>query len=180
MNFLIVTFLIILLIKPSINLNKISYTLERNRLKNLETHYHTDLNLNKQEKIVNLYFQYLKKLEYESTRNKFLPALPIENNFLQLIQRPLYSILRELPKGGNLHVHDSQMLDRKLFLNLIKNDSSLYNMLYICDKLIFPECKSVNNDQIICNCTSYTLSYFMKNVPLGWSKVNFKYFANRI
>jgi len=62
-----------------------------------------------------------------------------------------------LPKGGNLHIHEFQILDRKLFLESIKN-SSEYDLLYICD-------------QNTCVNKKYYLSYFKGNVPLGWTKV---------
>ena len=151
--------------------NKYMYMMARNELKSLETTYQKFMLLNEREKAVNFYLLDLKSKEYVNTYEKYLPALPVEKVLKNIMSRPLYSMLRLLPKGGNLHMHEPEMLDRRVFLNLIQQDPELYDMLYICDKENKTQCAARVSNSSVCNCSSYSLSYFSKEPALGWTKV---------
>jgi adenosine deaminase-related growth factor len=114
-------------------------------------------NLNSKEKTVNLYLELLRARDFINTKTYFYPSRPIETEIENITNSPFYQFLILLPKGGNLHVHEFQTLDRKLLLESIKN-SSEYDLLYICDQ---------NN----CTKNKYYLSYIKGNVPSGWTKV---------
>ena len=68
---------------------------------------------------MNNYLSYLKWKEFEATKGYFLPAKPIERVLDKIKQSNVYSVLKKLPKGGNMHLHQSK---RKMycFLNRIK------------------------------------------------------------
>lgn len=150
--------------------NKYYYMLARNELRDMETKARNFLDLSAEEKIVHFYFESLKQQEYANTSNRFLPSLPIEDVLDELQGRQLYQLIKYLPKGGNLHMHEPEMLDRKVFLNMIEKDDELYDMLYICDKFNKPQCALKE-----CMCSAYQLRYFTKDQPDdGWSKVNKK------
>jgi len=57
------------------------------------------------EEIVKNYLQHLKRNEYERTKDKFLPAQPIRNVLDQIKASKVYTVLKKLPKGGNMHLH---------------------------------------------------------------------------
>ena len=61
------------------------------------------------EKIVADYLQHLKWQEFQRTKNDFLPFLPIETILPNITSSYLYSVLRKLPKGGNMHTHESKI-----------------------------------------------------------------------
>ena len=63
-----------------------------------------ELNLNPKEKCVNLQMEILKQNEFQNTFKYFYPARPIET---------------DVPKGGNLHIHEFQMLDRRKLLEIV-------------------------------------------------------------
>ncbi len=150
--------------------NKYYYMLARNELRDMETKSQNFHELSEREKIVHFYFENLKQQEYIDTSDRFLPSLPVEDVIDEIMNRQLYQVIKYLPKGGNLHMHEPEMLDRKVFLNLIQNDDELFDMLYICDKFNKPECALK-----ACNCSSYQLKYFAKNNPDdGWTKVKQK------
>ena len=100
-----------------------------------------------------------------SSNAYFKPANPIEDELADMVNRPLYKLLKQLPKGGNLHMHENQMLDRKKLLQIIQNAPE-YDFLYICDPNK-PQCLTS-----VCNCSSYFLSYFPNGAVDGWVKVD--------
>ena len=53
------------------------------------------------------YLTYLKWKEFEATKDYFLPAKPIEKVVYKIKQSKVYSVLKKLPKGGNMHLHQS-------------------------------------------------------------------------
>jgi adenosine deaminase CECR1 len=114
-------------------------------------------NLNSKEKIVNLYLELLQTRDFLNTKKYFYPSRPIESEINNITSSPFYQFLILLPKGGNLHLHEFQILDRKIFLQSIKN-SPEYDFLYICDQ---------NN----CLKNKYYLNFFQVNIPSGWTKV---------
>ena len=59
---------------------------------------------------MNTYLEYLKWQEFEATRGYFLPAKPIEKVLDKIKQSDVYRVLKELPKGGNMHLHQSKKL----------------------------------------------------------------------
>ena len=147
--------------------NKYYYMLAREKLRNMESNSQKFLSLSARETIVHFYLESLKQQEYAETSSRFLPSLPIEEVRDEMMRRQLYQLLRALPKGGNLHMHEPEMLDRKVFLELIENDPELYEMLYICDKANELMCALKKK----CDCSKYQLRYFAKNPDDGWSKV---------
>jgi adenosine deaminase CECR1 len=137
--------------------NQYAYMIARNKIKQQDRAIQSLNKLNSKERTVNLYLEYLQTKEYVDTRNYFYPARPIETEIENITNSPLYQFLIRLPKGGNLHIHEFQVLDRKILLESIQN-SPEYDFLYICDQN-----SCVNN--------KYYLNYFKVNVPSGWTKV---------
>ena len=154
----------------SLPTNKYYYMLARNELRDMEKKSHNFKGLSNRERVVHFQLEALKQIEYSETSSRFYPSLPIEDVYKEIKMRPLYELLKKLPKGGNLHMHEPEMLDRRIFLELIKNDPELYEMLYICDKITNPSCKQSYK---ACNCSAYQLRYFATHKPeAGWTKVN--------
>ena len=60
---------------------------------------------------MNTYLEYLKWQEFEATRGYFLPAKPIEKVLDKIKQSDVYRVLKKLPKGGNMHLHQSKKLE---------------------------------------------------------------------
>lgn len=159
--------LIISISSMPLPLNQYAYSLARNYLKGNEKFSQNTDKLSIKEKVVNLYYEKLKHDELIATKNKFYPALPVEDTLNEIVERPLYSILKQLPKGGNLHIHENQMLNRKIFLEIILSlpDSEF---LYICIKENHPDCVLPSS----CKCTENYLKFFKKNVENGFIKLN--------
>ncbi|CAF3497404.1 unnamed protein product [Rotaria sp. Silwood1] len=137
--------------------NQYAYMLAREQIRQHDRGVQAQNNLNSKEKVVNLYLELLQAKEYINTKNYFYPSRPIETELENIIKSSFYQFLTLLPKGGNLHIHEFQVLDRKLLLESIKN-SPEYDLLYICDQ----------ND---CIKNKYHLRYYKDNVPSGWTKV---------
>jgi hypothetical protein len=131
--------------------NVYAYSRARNEL---ESPYDHADSLTVREHLVSLYMEKAKLDEISQISGYFYPARPIETEIGALPYRPLYQLLRKLPKGGNLHMHESQMLDRKRLLEIVFA-SDEFNFLYICDKLNDPACKKAN-----CTCTQFSMDYF--------------------
>ncbi|CAF1071022.1 unnamed protein product [Rotaria sordida] len=138
-------------------LNQYAYMLARERIKQYDRGVQAQNNLTSKEKVVNLYLELLQANDYMNTKNYFYPSRPIEKVFENITKSSLYQFLISLPKGGNLHIHESQVLDRKLLLEHIMN-SSEYDFLYICD-------------QDNCTTNKYYLNYFKSNPSSEWTKV---------
>ena len=157
--------------------NEFSYILARNRLEFIDEKnlYHKVLST--REKIVDIYFQKLKSEEFKAlnssspdTSKYFYPSRPIETELVQIQNSNLYKQLKLLPKGGNLHMHEGQMLNRSKLLEMIQL-SEEYDYLYICDKNNSKFCQINTN---LCQCKDYYLKYFKKvnaTNPDGWIKV---------
>ncbi|CAF4185372.1 unnamed protein product [Rotaria socialis] len=137
--------------------NQYAYMLARERIKQHDRSVQAQNRLNSNEKIVNLYLELLQANEYVHTKDYFYPSRPIETEIKNITNSVLYHFLKLLPKGGNLHLHEFQVLDRELLLESIKN-SAEYDLLYICDQ----------ND---CITNKYYLRYFKGNISSGWTKV---------
>ncbi|CAF0966613.1 unnamed protein product [Didymodactylos carnosus] len=131
--------------------------LARDNIRQHDLAFQSKNNLNVKENVVNLYFELLKSHEFNDTTEYFYPSQPIETEVINITNRPLYRFLKLLPKGGNLHIHENQILDRKRLLEVIQN-SSEYELLHICD-------------QSSCETEKYYLKYFKSNIPQGWTKV---------
>jgi hypothetical protein len=143
-----------------------SYMIARNQIQQLD-----GLNLketSEKERIVSIHFEKLKSDELKRTSKHFFGSKPIETEFNKITSSELFEKLKHLPKGGNLHIHENQMLDRRYFLEMIRN-STEYDYLYICDKELKQFCKKNS-----CSCDQYYLTYF-KNASHsssdGWVKV---------
>lgn len=156
--------------------NEYSYIMARNMLKKTDqVSYPQEGPLQHKEKAVDIYFEKLKIDELNhtnssipSTTKYFYPSRPIESEINKIFSSSLYSRLKLLPKGGNLHMHEGQMLNRRKLLQMVK-DSTEYDMLFICDKINAEFCKTH-----VCDCQDYYLSYFKKvnaSNPDGWLKV---------
>ncbi|CAF2947939.1 unnamed protein product, partial [Rotaria sp. Silwood2] len=137
--------------------NQYAYMLARETIKQHDRSIQAQNKLNSKEKVVNLYLQLLQGNEYVNTKKYFYPSRPIETELENITKSSFYQFLKLLPKGGNLHLHETQILDRKVLLESIKN-SPEYDLLYICDQ----------ND---CIKNKYYLNYYKNNVPSGWTKV---------
>jgi adenosine deaminase CECR1 len=161
-------FLIIPLLASFINslplpYNFYSYAQARNKLEAPYDHYNL---LTPKENLVSLYMEKMKVDEFRTTNKYFYPARPIETEMDVITQRPIYQLLKKIPKGGNIHMHQNQMLDRRKLLEIILN-STEYEYLYVCDKFNDLSCNGRN-----CSCSLYHLDYFKKlPVPSGWRKV---------
>ena len=138
-------------------LNEYEYMIERKLLREHDQSVQLLNNLNIKERIANFYFAYLRGEEFHRTKTYFYPSRPIEKCLINITSSQFYQYLLRLPKGGNLHLHEFQTLDRKIFLQAIQN-SSEYDFLYICD-------------QISCGRKQFHLSFFQTNIPIGWTKV---------
>ena len=150
--------------------NKYYYMLARNEIRDMETKFQNIKKLSAHEKIVHFYLEHLKELENTETQDRFLPSIPIEEVRDEIMNRPLYQFMRILPKGGNLHMHEPEMLDRKVLLEMIASDFELFEMLYICDRPAKAE--YCMEHKLVCNCSAHQLKYFAKSNPGdAWVKV---------
>ena len=157
------------LIQPlPLPLNQYAYMLARNELRRSDSSLMRLRAFSDKERQVNLYFEKQKDVEFMETKSFFFPARPIEENLDKIFQRPLYKLLKTLPKGGNMHMHEFQMLDRKRFLEMIKRSSDDYDMVYLCLKAKVHECQTTPKS---CDCIENVLRYFKKNIPKGFVKV---------
>jgi hypothetical protein len=140
--------------------DEFAYYQARNELASAYDHVSS---LNAREHLVSLYMEKMKQKEFNLTSAFFYPARPIESEVTAVTCRSLYKFLRKLPKGGNLHMHETQMLDRTKLLEIVFA-SDEFEWLYICDKANDPACKTAN-----CSCYQYSMDYF-PNGPTqpGW------------
>lgn len=60
------------------------------------------------EKIVDNYLEFLKWKEFNNTQDNFLPSRPIEDVLEDIKTSDVFRILKTLPKGGNMHLHQSK------------------------------------------------------------------------
>lgn len=142
----------------SLPLNEYNYMIGRKHFREYDQAIQLLRQLNWKERIVNLYFEYLRAEEFLQTKTYFYPSRPIEKGFVNITSSEFYQYLYRLPKGGNLHLHEYQTLDRRIFLQSIVNSED-YDFLYICD-------------QISCQEKKYFLTFFHgKSSPIGWTKV---------
>ena len=142
-----------------------SFVLARNRVKQMDR---SDFYTSQAEKTVSLYFEKLKYDEFGGTSVYFYPARPIETDLELITKTTLYNQLKKVPKGGNLHIHDNQMLNRRTLLEIIQNSpSGEFDLLYICDKTK-PICSTTR-----CTCSDFYLRYFYNEAQAndGWVKV---------
>lgn len=133
------------------------YMMAREKIKQHDRAVQAQEKLNSREKTVNVYLEYLRAREFLETKDYFYPSRPIESEVKNITERSFYQFLSRLPKGGNLHLHEFQVLDRGVLLHSIFN-SSEYDLLHICD-------------QVSCSNSRYYLRYFQSNAPAGWTKV---------
>jgi len=136
--------------------DEFSYISARNQLRN-EVEGTSSMSLSDQEKVVSFYFEKVKDDEFTRLGlYEFAPARPIESELNDIQSSHVYSVLRQLPKGGNIHIHENQMLDRLLLLNIVKN-STEWDYLYICDP-DKPVCKANPSP---CLCVNTSSSYYL-------------------
>jgi hypothetical protein len=140
----------------SIPFDQYSYLLARHKVKSSEYDYHIDQkkSFNEKEQVVGIYFEKLKYAEFNETRKRFSPSKPIEKELKVIQKRKLYDVLKKVPKGGNLHLHEDQVLNRRILLEFIRDSPEEFEMLHICDKLNKQTCK-----QFECKCADYHLEY---------------------
>jgi adenosine deaminase CECR1 len=144
------------------SLNQFTYMKARNELASSNQHY---FNMSAKENLVNVYLQKLKKSEFNKSVDNL--ARPLETNLKQIQASELYHLLRFLPKGGNLHAHEIEMLDRRRFLQIVF-DSPEFEYLHICAKSNDQPCL---DESANCTCKENYLRYFAKTPPNGWVKV---------
>jgi hypothetical protein len=129
--FIIIKCLYISLALP-LPLDEFSYISARNQLR-LEDEGISNVSLSNKEKVVSFYFEKVKDDEFTRLGlSKFDPALPVESELNDIQSSYVYELLRQMPKGGNIHIHESQMLDRLLLLKIVQS-SLEWDYLYICD-----------------------------------------------
>jgi hypothetical protein len=89
-----------------------SYLLARHKIKSSENNYHITekKKFNDRETVVGIYFEKLKNVEFQETWRKFIPSKPIEKQLEAMKRRKIYELLKKVPKGGNLHLHEDQVL----------------------------------------------------------------------
>ena len=155
-----VLFIIIKCIEVSLGLplpmDEFSYILARNQLRVEDGDYGNALLSNK-EKVVSFYFEKVKDDEFTRLGlYNFAPARPIESKLNDIQSSFVYSVLRQMPKGGNIHIHENQMLDRLLLLKIVQN-STEWDYLYMCDPNK-PVCKA---DPSPCPCVQSLSSYYL-------------------
>jgi hypothetical protein len=155
-----VLFLIIKCIEVSLGLplpmDEFSYILARNQLRVEDGDYGNALLSNK-EKVVSFYFEKVKDDEFTRLGlYNFAPARPIESKLNDIQSSFVYSVLRQMPKGGNIHIHENQMLDRLLLLKIVQS-STEWDYLYMCDPNK-PVCKA---DPSPCPCVQSLSSYYL-------------------
>ncbi|XP_052769350.1 adenosine deaminase AGSA-like [Mya arenaria] len=110
------------------------YARQRDLLEEKERAYAANnLVLSKDENIVKDYLDFLKRQEFERTRHDFPPSRPIELVLPTIRTSKVYSVLKKLPKGGNMHIHQGHFLDKRVMLDIIYN-SDLRNYLYVNNK----------------------------------------------
>ena len=137
-------------------LDEFSYILARNKLQ-LEDEETSNISLSNKEKVVSFYFEKVKYDEFTRLGlYNFAPARPIESELNDIQSSFVYSVLRQLPKGGNIHIHENQMLDRLLLLKIVQN-SSEWDYLYICDPNK-PVCQPKPSP---CSCVKSFSSYYL-------------------
>lgn len=155
-----VLFIIIKCIEVSLGLplpmDEFSYILARNQLRVEDGDYGNALLSNK-EKVVSFYFEKVKDDEFTRLGlYNFAPARPIESELNDIQSSFVYSVLRQMPKGGNIHIHENQMLDRLLLLKIVQS-STEWDYLYMCDPNK-PVCKA---DPSPCPCVQSLSSYYL-------------------
>lgn len=138
--------------------NQYAYMKARQTIKQHGQAVQAQSRLNPKERVVNLYVEYLRTKEFQETRNFFYPSRPIENQVDKITARSFYKFLLSLPKGGNLHIHEFQILDRRVLLQSIQRSAEQFDMLHICD-------------QTECGANKYYLRFYKQNAPSGWTKV---------
>jgi hypothetical protein len=146
-------------------LNEYSYILARDQLRLIDTN---TPRLSPRENTVSLHYDGLKRAELSRTLGHFYASRPIEDNLADIQSSELYAKLKPVPKGGNIHLHEDQMTNRRQLLELIFNSPPEFERLHICDRPNSPFC--AHN---ACRCQNYTLKYFGKesDVDDGWLKV---------
>jgi adenosine deaminase CECR1 len=104
-----------------------------------------------------------EKLDELSKNSLIHFNLPIED-YINRINKDtlLYKLIEKMPKGGNLHMHEPEMLNRRTFLEIIFN-STEFNYLYICNKEKYPKSS--------CLINSFKFFPIKEIVPYGWESV---------
>lgn len=74
---------------------------------------------------MNAYLTYLKWKEFEATKSNFLPAKPIEKVVDKIKQSEVYTVLKKLPKGGNMHLHQSKKDRHKVCHYIFRNKEAV-------------------------------------------------------
>lgn len=110
--------------------NQFDYSRQRRKFAQAEARlaFTRDVVLDSDEVIVQHYLDYLIRTETVrfQNMNKFPPA-HFFNTVKDLIEKsPLYTLLRKMPKGGNLHLHDGAMGDRLAMLKKWHHHPNLY------------------------------------------------------
>jgi hypothetical protein len=136
--------------------DEFSYISARNQLR-LEDEGTSNALLSNKEKVVSFYFEKVKDDEFTRLGlYNFAPARPIESELDDIQSSFVYSVLRQMPKGGNIHIHENQMLDRLLLLKIVQS-STEWDYLYMCD----PNKPVSKADPSPCPCVQSLSSYYL-------------------
>lgn len=130
-----------------------------------ELSHHSRCSMSHTETMVNIYLQSLRQREQEIS--EIYLTRPLENHLTEIPTRSeLFKTLLDMPKSGQLHLHEYEALNRRLLLEIIAN-STEWDFLYICDKESNLACRTSK-----CDCNQNHLKFITKNpVPPGWTKI---------
>ena len=108
------------------------------------------------------YLQFLKWEEFMRTKHDFLPFLPIQDVMTNITSSYLYSVLKKLPKGGNMHTHESEFDNVLVHVYIIQHHSTELH----------------NRQPIIENCTRETRNHaqfieLLLKTPMKFSRFCF-------
>ncbi|XP_052765532.1 adenosine deaminase AGSA-like isoform X1 [Mya arenaria] len=135
-------------------------------------HANNNIVLTNDEIIADNYLGFLKRQELERTRHDFPPSRPIELVLPTIRASKVYAVLKKLPKGGNMHLHQGHILDKKVMLDIIFG-SYLINYLCVNTKngshqweLNFYDTPPKGWVRILSNTTRYSEENLLKHVTL--------------
>ncbi|CAD5112283.1 DgyrCDS1512 [Dimorphilus gyrociliatus] len=111
-----------------------------------------EINLNDDEKIVDNYLHFLKVNEFLKTSDSsvgFPPSRPIEEKLEDIKRSDVYKELINLPKGGNMHTHESfHIVGQRIMLEEMFNSED-FEHLYVIEESTISSARLHNVDFFI-------------------------------
>jgi len=86
--------------------------------------------LNEDEQVVSHYMQYMKWTQFKQTVNNsgFYTIRPIMEVLPEIVASDLYNVIRQLPKGGNLHSHENHQLGKRKLYEIVWKSADFENL----------------------------------------------------